>query len=350
MNQVVLPSATAAVLTLAVTLAASGLDRAAGASEACPSASGQEVVLTVPMPRTPGFLLLRQKTLWVAIPSARPPDPGSVVRVDPVTGRIQGTFSLPVNPYRLAYGFGSLWVTGEVNRHNRRYQGAVLRVDPRSGRITSVIRGPRLFGAALATTSDGVWVGGSDTYPEGQLDNTVARWVFKIDPRRNAVVRSVHLAPTTIIDVIGDGRFLWATGWGAVVKLSATGRLLFQQRFDGSGWSMAVAPGAVWVAQPFFGNRRDRRTQKPARRLLRVATSGPRRVAVVELATQPADVSAAAGVTWVGANGGLARLDGTQVPPTVTKVAADVRANRIEAFPGGAWVDELRTNELSKIC
>jgi hypothetical protein len=352
MKQVAPMSATAAVLALAVTLAASGLDPASGAraSEACPSASGQEIVLTVPMPRPPGFLLLRQKTLWVAVPSASPPAPGSVVRVDPVTGRIQGTFSLPVNPYRLAYGFGSLWVTGEVGRQQRRYQGAVLRVDPRSGRILRTIRGPRLFGAALATTSDGVWVGGGDVAPEGQMDNTVARWAFKIDPRRNEVVRSVHLAPTTIIDLVGDGRFLWAAGWGAVVKLSPMGRLLFQQRFDGSGWAMAVVPGAVWVAQPFFGNRRDLRTQKPARRLLRVATSGTSRVTVLELTTQPADVSAAAGATWVGANGGLVRVDATEVPPTLTKVAADLRPNRIEAFPGGVWVDELRSNVLSKIC
>jgi hypothetical protein len=315
----------------------------------CPSASGQEVVQTVPLPGEPGFLLLTRTTLWVAIPGSRPGRPGRVVRVDPRSGRIRGTFPLPIDPYRLAVGFGSLWITGAAGPGARRYQGGVLRVDPRSGRVLSVIRGPRSFGSALAATADGVWVGGADVYAQGRSDETVARWIYKIDPARNSVVRSVHLTPTTVIDLVGDGSSLWATGWGAVVKVSASGRLLAQQRFDGSGWSMALAPGAVWVAQPFFGNRRRPREQRPARRLLRVTTSKPQRVTVVELGAQPGDVAAASGVVWVGA-GGLGRIEATRTAPTLTKVAVDVVPNRIEAFPGGAWVTELRRSELIRVC
>jgi hypothetical protein len=226
----------------------------------------------------------------------------------------------------------------------------VLRLDPRSGRILNVIRGPRTFGSALAATADGIWVGGADIYAQGRSDETLARWIYKIDPARNAVVRSVHLTPTTVIGLVADGRSLWATGWGGVVKLSASGRVLAQQRFDGSGWSLALTPGAIWVAQPFFGNRRRPREQRPASRLLRVTTSKPQRLTVVELDDPPGDVAAAGALVWVGARDGLARSEGTRTPLTFTKIAVDVVPNRIEAFPGGAWVGELHRPQLIKVC
>jgi hypothetical protein len=47
---------------------------------------------------------------------------------------------------------------------------------------------------------------------------------------------------------------------------------------------------------------------------------------------------------------GLARIDGRETPPTPRKLALDVRPNRIAAFPGGAWIDELGTTTLTKIC
>jgi hypothetical protein len=325
----------------------SGLTR----SSTCPSASGQEIVLNVPLPGRARFLLLRQRALWVTIGASRPGGRGLLARVDTRSGRIQRTFPLPVDPSRVGYGFGSLWVTGSWR--SDRYRFPVLRVDPRSGRVISVIRGPRLFGVALATTSDAIWVGGNDIVPQAKNNAaTLMRWIFKIDPSRNAVVSSVHLTSTTAIELVGDEGSLWATGWGAVVKLSASGQLLFQQRFDGSGWSLAVTPDAVWVSQPFFGNR-DPRSQRPARRLLRVATVGARRVTVLELDFPPGKVSAAGGLVWVGpaiwATGGLARVDATRTPPALTMIESVV-PNRIAAFPGGAWIAARDANLVSKIC
>ena len=117
-------------------------------------------------------------------------------------------------------------------------------------------------------------------------------WIYKIDPRRNTVVRQVYLGPTTALDFAADGGSVWVSGWGGVVKVSRSGRLLFQQRFDGVGWSLARTPGAVWVTQPFSGNRRGA-PQRPLRRVLRVATSGPQKVTAIDLSVQPGDVSAA---------------------------------------------------------
>jgi hypothetical protein len=258
-------------------------------------------------------------------------------------------FRLPVNPYQLAFGFGSLWVTGETT--NRRYQGRLLRVDPSTGRVLRLIRGPQTLGAKIATTSDAVWIGGADIFPPGHSERAGVRFVYKIDPRRNAVVRRVQLpAQATVIALHGDGRALWSAGWWGVVKLSAAGRVLFVQRVDGSGWSLAQTPGAVWVAQPFFGSRPVRKQDRPARRLLRIATSGARRISVIELQTQPGHVSSANGVVWVTANGGLARIDAAKTPTTLTRVPVDFSPNYHVPFTGGLWISDLRANRVHKVC
>jgi hypothetical protein len=313
----------------------------------CPSGSGAEIVKRVRLPGRPGFLLLRNRTLWVAIASDRPGGRGRLARVDTRTGRVERLLRLPNNPYRIAYGFGSLWVTGEARPASRRFAGVVLRIDPRTGRVLHVIRGPLLLGAAIAATTEGIWVGGGDVYAPGHPNEAGVRYVFEIDPRRNIVVRTVRLQATTVIDLLAERRSLWATGWGGVVKLSPTGRVVFRQPFYGSGWALARGSGAVWVAQPFSGTR-DPRTQRPARRLLKV-TIRPRRLTTVELEVAPGDVDAGAGVVWLGVNG-LARIDGRETPPTPRKLPLDVRPNRIAAFSGGAWIDELGTTTLTKIC
>jgi hypothetical protein len=135
-----------------------------------------------------------------------------------------------------------------------------------------------------------------------------------------------------------------------VVHLSASGRVLFDRPIDGSGWSLALTPGVVWVAQPWLGERPVRRQDRPARRLLRITVAAPSRQTVVELSTQPGGVSAAGGVVWVGGNGGLARLDAARLPPTLTDVPVNVRPSYHVAFPGGVWISEHDANRVSKIC
>lgn len=177
------------------------------------------------------------------------------------------------------------------------------------------------------------------------------RFVYKIDPQRNVVVRRVQLpAQATVIDLAGSGGSLWSAGWWGVNRLSASGRVLFRQSIDGSGWSLAITQQAVWVAQPWLGQRPIRLQNHPARRLLRIATSGTPRVTTIGLHSQPGGVSAAAGIVWLAAEGGLARITASEDPPTLTKIPLDFSTSYIEAFPGGVWVSDLHANRVSKIC
>jgi hypothetical protein len=339
-----------ALFSIAVlaTAAAPSRSQSQVASAKCPSANGPAVVAQAHVPGRPGFLLPKGNDLWVAIAAPRASGRGAVARIDARSGRLERVLRVPVDPYQLAVGFGSLWVTGATD--DPRYRG-VLRIDPGSGRVVRVVRGPRALGSKLAATSRAVWVGGADIYPRGHSEKAGVRFVYEIDPRRNAVVQRVRLpGQATVISLVSAGSSLWSVGWWGVVKLSASGRVLFRHPIDGSGWSLALTPGVVWVAQPWFGSRPVRRQDSPARRLLRIPVAAPSRQTVVELQDQPGGVSAAAGVVWVGANGQLERLDAAQPQPTPTSVRLKLIPTYHAAFPGGVWVSERYTNRVSKVC
>jgi hypothetical protein len=305
------------------------------------------VVFSVPLPGKPGQMLLSRGTLWVAIEPARWGHPGRLLALDPSSGRVRRTIRLPVSPMRFVTGFGSLWLTGAGG--GRRYSG-VLRIDPRSARVLRVIRGAHPLGSALAATRRAIWIAGADTFPPGHPEQSGVYFVYKIDPRRGAVVQRVRLR-STVIDLVGDGPTFWVTGWIAVPKLSEAGRVLFREPIEGSGWSIARGGEGVWVTHTFDGSRRDRQPP-PARELYRIREFSKPHLARIRLEESPWQVSTASGVAWVAAGRGSHQvlwLDDTRTPsPTAVPVPGIVQG--IQAVPRGAWVAQLKPNQLSRIC
>jgi hypothetical protein len=216
--------------------------------------------------------------------------------------------------------------------------------------VLRVIRGAHPLGSALAATTRGIWVGGADTFPKGHEERSGVYFTYRIDPRRNAVVRRVRLR-STVIDLVGDGAALWVAGWVAVPKLSESGRVLFRQPIAGSGWSIARAGDGVWVTHTFNGSRRDRRPPV-ARELYRIRERSKPHLTRIPLDESPWGVSAAGDVAWVAAGRSpheVLWLDDTQAPsPTAVPISGIVRG--IQAVPSGAWVAQLRPNQLSRIC
>ena len=314
----------------------------------CSGHAAPTVATSVPLPGKPGQLLLAKGTLWVAIQPARWGRPGSLLALDPRSGRIRRRIRLPVSPMRFVAGFGSLWLTGAGG--GRRYSG-VLQLDPRSGRVLRVIRGAHPLGSALAATTRGIWVGGADTFPKGHEERSGVYFVYRIDPRRGAVLGRVRLR-STVIDLVGDGPALWVAGWLAVPKLSETGRVLFRQPIVGSGWSIARAGEGVWVAHTFNGSRRDRQPP-PARELYRIREFSKPHLTRIQLEDSPWQVSAAVGVAWVAAGESshqvLRLTDMHTATPTAVPVPGGI-VRGIQATRSGAWVSQWKPNRLSRIC
>jgi hypothetical protein len=235
---------------------------------------------------------------------------------------------------------------------DRRFDG-VVRVDPRSGRVLAVIRASRAYGSRITATTKAIWVGGADVYPKGHSDRAGVRFVYRIDPRRNAVVKRVRLPQgMTVLDLDGEGSALWVSGWWGVARISNGGRTLFHQPFAGAGWSMAATPRAVWVSFPWSGApyRRRQDARHRAQQILRIDRDGrPPRVTVIDLPQQPGGIAATAGTVWMGGREGLARIDDTKAPPVVAPTGIDVVPTQIVPFLGGVWVAEATKNRVTKV-
>ena len=320
----------------------------AGADTACTPRVGHRVALSA----HPMDVARSGDILWVALAgvhNARTGETlrgGSVVAVDARSGRIVRRLRLPVDPTEIVSAFGSLWVIGAAVE--RRDQG-VLRIDPVSGRVLAVIRASRAYGSRIGATTTAIWVGGADVYPQGHSDQAGVRFVYKIDPRRNAVVRRVQLpGGMTVLHLEHEGSSLWVSGWWGVARISDAGRVLFHAPFAGAGWSMARVPGAVWVALPWSGTPYERRQDRvhEVRRLLRVDTTGHRpRVRQTELERHPGGLATAGTQVWMGGLDGLSQVGLTAVVP----VSLDVHPTSMVASPGVIWAAELTTGRLVEV-
>ena len=177
------------------------------------------------------------------------------------------------------------------------------------------------------------------------------RFVYKIDPRRNAVVRRVQLpAQSTVIALHGDGRALWSAGWWGVVKRIRRGPCPLLPTIDGSGWSLAQTPER-------FGLHSRSSAAAPSvnRTVQRGGSCGSARRVCGEsrswsLQTQPGHVSSADGVVWVTANGGLCAHGRSGNAADADQVPVDFSPNYHVAFGGGPWLSDLRANRVHKVC
>jgi hypothetical protein len=296
------------------------------------------------------------RTLWITLEGRRNARTGatsaggSVVAVHHESGRILRRLRLPVDPSEFAVAFGSLWVIGAPV--DRRFDG-VLRLDPRTGRVLAVIRASRAYGSRITATTKAIWVGGADVFPKGHSERAGVRFVYKIDPKQNAVVKRVRLPQgMTVLDLDGEGSSLWVSGWWGVAEISNGGRTLFHEPFAGAGWSMAATPRAVWVSFPWSGTPYQRRQDAAhrARQILRIdRRARAARVTVIDLPAEPGGVAAAAGTVWMGGRQGLTRIDDTKAPPVVVPTGIDVVPTHLLPFAGGVWVAELTKNRVTKL-
>src|SRR5262245_44460045 len=156
----------------------------------------------------------------------------SVVRPLP---RADQTIPVGSDPYNVAEGFGSVWVT--VN-------GGLIRIDPASGAVAARIDvGGRPWG--VATGGGAVWIA-------NETDGTVSR----IDPATNTVVWRARLdqdppPSTNPVGVAFGGGSVWAADNGSdkVWRLDpATGAILGVAHVGDSHEFVGFGEGRVWVS------------------------------------------------------------------------------------------------------
>jgi DNA-binding beta-propeller fold protein YncE len=192
----------------------------------------------------------------------------------------------------LVFGAGSLWVGAWSDRE-------VVRIDPRSNRVTARFPAGGLNPAGLAVDATTVWVVHRDTDE-----------VVRVDPGTGRVVARIRLDPLPFEFAPGDRRFL--------PSLVAVGA--------GAGW-VASARGAV----------------------ARIDAASNRVVAVIRLARQaPAGIAVAGRIVWVAEGGhGMARIDAV-TNRLLGTIRLDVHADRVATDGGAIWVGGRSTDPSSE--
>ena len=188
----------------------------------------------------------------------------------------------------LVFGAGSLWVGAWPDRE-------VVRIDPRSNRVTARLPagGPDPTGLAVDATT--VWVVHRDTDE-----------VVRVEPGTGRVVARIRLGPLPFELAPGDRRFRPSL--------------------------VAVGAGAGWVAS-------DRGA------VARIDAASNRVVAVIKLARQvPAGIAVAGRTVWVAERGhGVARIDAA-TNRLLGTIRLHLQAERVATDGGAIWVGGRSTD------
>jgi len=212
-----------------------------------------------------------------------PAQPCTVSRIDPGSNRLVGQPTrLPADGWDLAIGAGSVWAT--------QFDGRLVRIDARTGRIRVRISArPIYFGSVVTFGGGFVWTGNDDERnhsgsvskidparlkvlarrrldfgPHGVVVTPRAVYVadahggrlLQADPETVKVKRIVELSPGPITPVVGAG-WIWsssAEAWGGTTKDDrvlridpATLRVVQVLQLGGNVPSVGFGFGSVWV-------------------------------------------------------------------------------------------------------
>jgi DNA-binding beta-propeller fold protein YncE len=183
-------------------------------------------------------------SVWVLSRGPRPCSPArpcTVSRIDPGANRLVGTPTrLPADGWDLAVGAGSVWAT--------QFDGRLLRIDARTGRIRARISArPIYFGSVVTVGGGFVWTGNDD-------ERNHSGSVSKIDPATNRVVGNLPGLGSPQSIAFGHGAVWVADHAGWLVKIDpARLKVIARQRLDFGPHGVVVTSHAVYVADAHGG-------------------------------------------------------------------------------------------------
>jgi DNA-binding SARP family transcriptional activator/ABC-type transport system substrate-binding protein/streptogramin lyase len=283
--------ALAAAVTAAVVAMTQGGTESARALAASNStvllnANGGDVAREVPL-RDTELVRFGAGSLWSLSSD------GQLARIDPRTGAVVATIGLGIEPSGIAFGAGSLWVTGK-------HSSTVFRIDPSVNEIVDRYSLPMdgvetdLTGE-IAIGAGSVWVGHGAYNP--------GAWLERIDPETGRVQRRLSILGGDVDHVaFGEGG-LWvaSTPSGELRKIDPrTSQVVLTRSLQSELCCVAVGGGYVWAATNPRGD-------------VWKLTSGGKVLRTIELSSAVRRVTYADGALWatLGGSGTVARIDPT---------------------------------------
>jgi virginiamycin B lyase len=233
------------------------------------------ITARIPVPQ-PFRVAVGAGSVWVLSRGRMPCSPArpcTVSRIDPGSNRLVGQPTrLPADGWDLAVGAGSVWAT--------QFDGRVIRIDARTGRIRARISArPIYFGSVVTFGGGFAWTGNDD-------ERNHSGSVSKVDPATNRVVGNLAGLGSPQSIAFGHGAVWVADHAGWLIKINPrTLTIVARRRLDFGPHGVVVAPHAVYVADAHGG------------RLLEAdpETAKVRRIAQLS----PGPITPAVGAGWI---------------------------------------------------
>jgi streptogramin lyase len=162
-------------------------------------------------------------SVWIAATDA-----GAVLRVDPESGKVQKRITVAPSPFVLAAAPGAVWVAS-------RAVTSINRIDTKTNAVTTVTVGAGPYAVAWGFGS--AWVSNS-------LDGTVSR----VTGTKAVKTIRVGVEPNGLAAI---GSSLWVTDHtaGTLIRIDpSTNRITGRVKLPGADWVTAAA-GSLWVSE-----------------------------------------------------------------------------------------------------
>jgi DNA-binding beta-propeller fold protein YncE len=248
-----------------------------GGDSSSTSPGERAVGVRIRVPGQPFRVAAGEGYVWVLNRAPRPcssAQPCTVSRIDPATNRLVGEPTpLPADGWDLAVGAGSVWAT--------QFDGRLIRIDARTGRISARISArPTYFGSVVTVGGGFVWTGNDD-------ERNTSGSVSKIDPATNRVVGNVTGLGSPQSIAFAQGAVWVADHAGWLLKIDpSTLEIVARRRLDFGPHGVVVADDAVYVADSH------------GKRLLEADPETARVRRIVELPLGPIYPALGAGSLW----------------------------------------------------
>jgi len=245
-----------------------------------------------------GSIVATDDAIWVADRS------GSLAELDPTSGAVLRTVTLPRAASKLMLTADSVWVASA--------SGDLVRVDRPSLAITEI---PGAVGIALASSPDAVWLG-------------AATEVIRVNPTTNSVTLRVPVPNRSAdlgIAIVGNA--VWVATRAEILQLNATDGTV-TARIGGDASRLSVGAGFLWALR--------------GTELLRIEPATTEIQAFIPGMPVPAELVATSDRIWVAgpaAGGPVGTVVGVSVTTDAVELVADTVSVRSLAVGAGTiWL------------
>ena len=236
----------------------------------------------------PVSVLVAGGSVWVQTGFEVPPERAvvtpRVVRIDPGTDQVVGTFALGHSEHvPVVVGAGSVWsANAEI--------GVISERDPETGRVVATVQGPPIP-HALSYEDGALWVLGRG---RADVEPPVPGELARIDPRTGSVTASTTIGESPRSLGVDEGATWVVSRPGTLFRVDAeTGLVSAELALRGVPGQVVVGSGGVWVLE----DANDA--------LLRIDPDEVRVTSSLHVGPDPVAIAAGEGVVWV------ARADGS---------------------------------------